>query len=116
MAFIFAGPSAPPQTVRAVTKTMHSIGVKWDEVPESHRNGGISRYTVSYHPHTLRDQIQETSIDAPTRFANLEHLSSNTNYSITVLASNQHGNGPPSDPSFVTTSDGSKLFFRVGDI
>ncbi|XP_078366482.1 neogenin-like isoform X2 [Oculina patagonica] len=108
-------PSAPPQIVRAVNKTINSIGVTWDEVPESHRNGDILRYTVSYHLVIPGDYIKEKSFDVPTRFANLENLSSNTNYSITVLASNQHGNGPPSVPTFVTTSNGSDFQCPPGD-
>ena len=112
MAFISTGPSAPPQNVRAVTKTMYSIGVTWDEVPEIHRNGDILNYIVSYHSDTPDNPVQERS-DASTRFANLEHLANNTNYSITVLASNQHGRGPASVPTIVTTSNGSKFFFSV---
>lgn len=90
---------------------MHGIGVKWGEVPESHPNGETLNYTVSYHSETPEGLMQKTLIDAPTRFANLENLANNTNYSITVLASNQYGNGPASVPIFVTTSNGSKFFF-----
>ena len=110
MKFIYAGPGAPPQNVRAVNKTIHSIGVKWGEVPESHRNRDIKRYTIRYHSFKSGEPSRVKSIDAPTSFATLENLTINTNYSITVMASNQHGNGPPSVPTFVTTSNGSKFY------
>jgi len=46
-----------------------------------------------------------------TRFANLTQLTEKTNYTITVLASNDKGTGPASDPIVVATSDGSKYEF-----
>jgi len=49
-----------------------------------------------------------------TRFANLTQLTENTTYTITVLASNDKGPGPASDPIVVATSDGSK--YEFGDI
>ena len=106
-------PSAPPQIVRAVNKTMHSIGVTWREVPESHRHGDILSYTVTYHSATPEDTMQVKSIRTPTRFATLTNLTKNTKYSITVMASNQGGDGPPSSPTFVITSNGSKFYFLL---
>ena len=105
-------PSAPPQTVRAVNKTMHSIGVTWREVPEDHRHGDILSYTVTYHSATPGDsmQVKLKSIRTVTRFATLVYLTNNTNYSITVMASNQGGNGPPSSPTFVITSNDGKFY------
>ena len=109
MAYIFPGPSAPPQTVRAVNKTKNSIGVMWDDVPARQRNGKILKYTVNYHSGKPGDSIHEKTIDAPTLFATLELLTSNTKYNITVMASNKHGIGPASVPILVTTSNGSKF-------
>lgn len=110
MKFTYSGPSAPPRNVRAVNKTVHSIGVKWDEASESQRNFDIKGYTIRYRSFKSGEPLRETSVDAPTSFATLENLTINTNYSIAVLASNQHGNGPPSVPTFVTTSNGSKFY------
>ena len=105
------GPSSPPKSVRAVTRTMYSIGVKWDEVPITLRNGVIMSYIIRYHSDTSSEP-QQTNVAIPsTRFANLSHLTKNTNYTITVLASNGKGTGPASDPIIVATSDGSKYLF-----
>lgn len=90
---------------------MHSVGVTWREVPEGHRHDVILRYTVDYHSVTPGDPMQVKSITTPTRFATLTSLTKNTNYSITVTASNQGGNGPPSSPTFVVTSNGSTFYF-----
>ena len=87
---------------------MYSIGVKWDEVPQNHQNGDITSYTVSYHPDSSSGSQQEMVLNAPTRFANLTKLLKNTKYTITVLASNNKGPGPASDPIVAETSDGSK--------
>ena len=111
MSSVPSEPSAPPQNVRAVNKTGHSVGVTWREVPESHRHGDILSYTVTYHSATPGDPVHVKSIRTPTRFATLENLTKNTNYSITVMASNQGGNGPASSPVFVVTSNDSKVYF-----
>ena len=49
-----------------------------------------------------------------TRFANLTNLTKNTKYSITVMASNQGGNGPPSTPTSVITSTDGKFYVLTG--
>ena len=90
---------------------MHSVGVTWREVPEGHRHGDILSYTVTYHSATPGDPVQVKSITTPTRFATLTNLTKDTNYSITVMGSNQGGNGPPSSPTFVITSNGSTFYF-----
>jgi len=87
---------------------MYSIGVKWDEVPQNHQNGGITSYTVNYHSDTSSEPKQKMVFNTLTLFANLTKLSKNTNYIITVLASNIKGPGPASDPIVAATSDGSK--------
>ena len=91
-----------------LNRTMYSIGVKWDEVPQNHRNGDITSNTVGYHSDTSSESQQEMVLNAPTRFANLTKLSKNTKYTITVLASNNKGPGPASDPIVAETIDGGK--------
>ena len=113
MSSVSSEPSAPPQTVRAVTKTRYSVGVTWREVPEGHRHGDILSYTITYYSATPGDPMQVKSIGTPTRFATLTNLTKNTNYSITVMASNQDGNGPPSSPTFVITSNGGTFYFSL---
>ena len=112
MTFILA-PSAPPEVVRAVRKTMHSIRVTWTEVPVDRQNGDILKYTVSYQKDADSSLRHKLVIRAPRRFANLTKLTDDTRYNITVRASNQNGRGPPSDSTTVTTSNGSKLFLYL---
>ncbi|XP_020602242.1 uncharacterized protein LOC110041302 [Orbicella faveolata] len=64
-------------------------------------------YIIRYHSGTSSGQQQKDVSSPSTRFADLTHLTKNTNYTITVLASNGKGNGPASDPIVVATSDGS---------
>ena len=90
---------------------MNSIGVTWDEVPADQRNGDILNYTVSYYSDkSPQEGLKIYEKKTETRFAYLTHLTENTNYNITVLASNHEGDGPTSAPIVVTTSDGSKFF------
>ena len=88
---------------------MYSISVKWDEVPQRFRNGDIKGYTISYHSDKTPESKQRKVFNTPTCFASLTHFTKNTNYTITVLASNEKGNGPASVPIVATTSDGSKF-------
>ena len=81
---LLTGPSAPPKSVRAVTRTMYSIGVKWDEVPESFRNGDIMSYTIRYHSSTSARQ-QQKEVLSPSTLASLTHLANNTNYTISWI-------------------------------
>ena len=97
--------------MRAVNKTMDSIGVTWNEVPTRDQNGVIVNYTVRYHSVAPGILVEEKLIIASWRFATLANLTGNTTYSIIVIASNQIGTGPPSPPIFVNTSDDSKIFF-----
>ena len=75
------------------------------------KNDESLSYIVNYRSGKPGDSIQEKSIDASTLFAKMESLTRNTNYNITVMASNQYGNGPTSVPVIVTTSNGSKFYF-----
>ena len=77
------------------------------------QNGDIMSYIIRYYPGKPSEQQQkkESSSGPLTRFANLTHLTKNTNYTIIVLASNDKGTGPASDPIVVATSDGSKYSF-----
>lgn len=77
----------------------------WAKVPES--GSSIVNYTVRYHSAIHEDAQNEISTKKLS--ANLTRLTMNTNYTITVEAFNQKGHGPPSDPIFVTTSNGSKV-------
>ena len=97
--------------MRAVNKTIDSIGVSWNEVPTRDQNGVIVNYTVSYHSVTPGTLVEEKLIIVSSRYATLTNLTRNTTYSITVMASNQIGAGPPSPPIVVNTSVDSKTFF-----
>ena len=97
--------------MRAVNKTIDSIGVSWNEVPTRDQNGVIVNYTVSYHLVAPGILVEEKLIVVLSRFATLTNLTMNTTYSITVMASTEIGTGPPSSPILVSTSDDSKIFF-----
>ena len=110
--FIFlSGPSAPPKNLKLNDTTSTSLLVKWSEVPAADRNGIIISYTVSYQAIGSL-LVENTTVYAPTREVNLTGLIKNMNYSVSVLASTDKGDGDYSDPEFFVTSQDGELAFR----
>ena len=68
-------------------------------------------YIIRYHSSTSAGQQQKEVSSPSTLFASLTHLTKNTNYTIAMLATNDKGPGPASDPIVVATSDGSEYSF-----
>lgn len=113
----FSGPSAPPEDLELKDTTSTSILVGWNEVPDADKNGIIISYTVSYQAVTTT-LVDNKTVYAPTREANLTGLIKNMNYSIRVLASTVKGNGNHSKAKFfITNQDGeSACIFRFHQI
>ena len=110
--FISSEPNASPLNLRPVDTTLTSIFVTWDEVPASDQNGIILTYTVRYHKFGedgVNASINSTTKDFPTQQANLTGLQNDTRYNISVLASTIKGDGPYSQPIFVSSNQDSKL-------
>ena len=105
--FIFlSGPSAAPQNLTLNDTTSTSLLVRWSEVPAAEKNGIILSYTVSYQAISSA-LVENTTVNVPTREVNLTGLIKNMNYSVSVLASTDKGDGNYSDPEvFLTNQDG----------
>ena len=82
------------------------ILVKWGEVPEAQRHGGIIHYTVIYWK--TGGEVKRINVDAPKQNVKLTELSKFTYYSIKVSASTIKGEGPASNPIVVPTDQDSK--------
>ncbi|KAJ7372416.1 hypothetical protein OS493_018919 [Desmophyllum pertusum] len=96
-------PTAPPQNVTVVNKTSTSIFITWDAVPPNQRSGEILGYKVSY---TFRKKpARMRTVGAQTIYTNLTVLQKFRRYNITVMAYNQHGDGPPSKALRVRTDE-----------
>ncbi|PFX19588.1 Angiopoietin-1 receptor [Stylophora pistillata] len=99
--------SAAPQNVKGTSISSTSILVTWDEVPAADRNGIILTYTITYRLPT-EGQNASVTVKAIEFQKELTGLKEHANYSITVFSTNQIGDGPPSKPIFVTTSQYKK--------
>ena len=109
--FIFlSGPSAPPEDLRLIDTTSTSLLVRWSEVLSADRNGIIRSYTVRYQAISSA-LVENTTVSAPTREVNLTGLIRNMNYSVSVLASTDKGDGNYSDPKFFITNQTGELTF-----
>ena len=92
-----AAPSSPPSTVNATVESSTSIRVIWGEVPAIDRNGIITQYEVMYEPLETFGQLaaRTNMTDTNSTFEILiENLQEYVQYSITVRAYTQVGEGP----------------------
>ena len=86
-----------------------SILVLWDEVPVEHRNGIITRYTITYQSQTENDN-GSVSAAPDDRQKNITGLKEYVDYNITVFASTAKGAGPSSPVLVVRTDEDSKWY------
>ena len=85
-----------------------SIFITWDAVEDNEENGKILSYKITYTPFNGKNSPRTINVTAPIVHANLTQLVSYRRYNITVLASNEHGDGPGSDSVIVRTDTSSK--------
>ena len=104
--FILA-PADFPQNVRKINKTSSSILIAWDAVLTNSSNQ--QNYKVAYIRFKRLTGAAIKTIQVSTVYANLTGLVQNTRYNITVLACNEHGDGPSSEVVVLRTDQGSKI-------
>lgn len=105
----FPVPSSPPRNVILVNKTSKSIFIKWEAILTTRRNGEISGYKVNYTLQPRKNRNSSNVICVVMAYVNLTRLRTSKRYDITVLAFNQHGDGPPSEILAVQTDEESKF-------
>ena len=77
--------------------------ISWGEVPCLGQNGPITGYLLYYSSTTSSDTINITGRD--NRQYNLTTLAPYTNYTVTVIAYNDDGIGPPSSEVLQQTEE-----------
>ena len=106
--FVLTKPKAPPVDVQGHNTSSSSIFVQWGKVTSVDQSGTILSYTVFCK--ALPDgSLQIKVVSATTTQVTLTGLNEYTNYSITVFASNVHGDGNMSVPVVVITDEDSKF-------
>ena len=100
-------PDGAPQNVKVQSSSSTSILVTWEEVPAVKQNGIITGYTITYKSQTENDN-GNVEVNGFVRQTELKKLKEFVKYSITVFASTEKGDGPPSNPIVVTTDQDSK--------
>ena len=106
--FSFSGPNDYPLNVRQLNQTTQSIFITWDAIEDNEKNGKILSYKIAYTRFNGKNSPRTINVTAPIVHANLTQLVSYRRYNITVLASNEHGDGPGSDSVIVRTDTSSK--------
>ena len=100
---------APTSSVSNITISLveaRSMTVSWDEVPCSGQNGPITGYLLYYTNTTFNDTVNITGVD--NRQYNLITLTPYTNYTVTVIAYNDDGTGPPISEVIQQTGEAGK--------
>ena len=106
-------PTAPPAAIEVTKKTSQSISLKWNAVPDDHKNGIITGYRVIYQALPNGTSFNVTvnvggEGEQETMSAKLDELNEFTNYSIRVLGFTAKGDGPPTAVKIVQTEEDSK--------
>ena len=106
----FSVPSVAPENVTALNTTSTSIFLAWHAVPSNQRSGNMG-YKVNF---TLQSKLYERryteEVSVTVAYVNLTGLRKSRNFSITVSAFNECGDGPRSVNLFVRTDEDSKCF------
>ena len=102
-------PTSSPENITFSSVKARSLTVSWDEVPPSEQNGPITGYLLYYTNKTFSDTINITG--GENRSYTLTELRSYTNYTVTVSAYNDAGNGPSSDNQIQQTEQAGQLVY-----
>lgn len=111
---LLSGPSGPPQQVTLTAVTSTSIKVSWGPLLANDRNGIIKGYKVNYHSLPNGDiELEFVNITSQKQDEGeekiLQNLNEFTNYSISVLAFTEIGDGPSSVAKVKQTLQDGKL-------
>lgn len=111
---LLSGPSGQPQQVTLTAVTSTSIKVSWGPLPADDRNGIIKGYKVNYQSLPNGDiELEFVNITSQNQDEGeekiLQNLNEFTNYSISVLAFTEIGDGPPSVAKVKQTLQDGKL-------
>ena len=107
--FTFAALPRPPTNLRVSDVSQTSVKLTWnyprgrDGVPRD-----VQYFVIQYKPKLASWDYKEIS-GAITTFYDIRGLSPYTEYEFVVLAKNNVGRGPKSDPVVVTTGEKGKL-------
>ena len=107
--FYFSEPTSSPENIVFSSVEARSFNIAWDEVPCSGQNGPITGYLLYYTNTTFSDTINITG--GENRAYTLTQLRPYTNYTVTVSAYNDGGNGPTSDDRIQQTEQAGRLVY-----
>ena len=102
-------PTSSPENIVISSVEGRSMIVSWDEVPCSEQNGPIIGYLLYYTNTIFSDTINITG--GENRAYTLTELIPYTNYTVTVSAYNDAGNGPTSDNRIQQTEQTGQLVY-----
>ncbi|XP_073994587.1 Down syndrome cell adhesion molecule 4 isoform X2 [Rhodnius prolixus] len=100
-------PTMPPEKVSCSTLSSVSLEIFWDPPPTEGRNGNIQGFKISYFPDEewFIEKPEIESKKSTTTRTTLTDLMKFTNYSISVLAYTQAGDGVTSQPVYCRTAE-----------
>lgn len=106
MVLLSTAPDAAPINVRVAVLTSSSVNVTWSDPPPDKRNGIIREFTISY---GLEADNELKYLPVKQHHQIVAELLPFTKYLFAVAARTIIGEGPYSDPVYVTTPQDGKL-------
>ena len=101
-------PSSPPQHFKIDNVTHNSISVSWMAPPEYEHNGVLTSYVLQYCLQGKCSKKELIEIDIDTQSITIHDLEPHKTYTVTVMAKNTAGSGPPAE-RHITTSEAGYL-------
>lgn len=92
----------------AYNSSSTSLTVKWDEVPDEHKNGIITEYTIKY-KNNYENDFKEKRANGNERTTELAGLEKYELYDVYIRAATSYGSGNYSQqPVIARTAEDSK--------
>ena len=107
-------PTRSPEVVQAFSTGPYKISIEWRPVPLPFVHGTPGGFRIRIMLGDGDPMINTTSPD--TKYYEIKNLQPLTNYSLSVLEFNEHGDGPWSPPVYVQTMPQSKTYFKEGSV
>ena len=100
-------PSGPPRHFQAHNVTHSSISVSWMAPLVDEHNGVLTFYKLQYYPRNHHSEKKVVLVDIGTRSQTISGLEPYTIYTVSVMAKNSAGSGPPAERHIRTRETGN---------
>lgn len=102
-------PTAAPENVKGKVIDSRTLQISWSPPPLNKQHGTLTYFKIKYvifeDGKASKEKTRELKVDANKLSHTLKYLQKWSKYQISVLAGNQKGDGPYSDPIYLQTDE-----------